>query len=204
MRTSSALAGAVRSRRSSAAGPAGATAAGQLAAEEHVHVDRLAVGQREVLMDHLASPSSARRSDRWPLSPVHEEPSAGRTMHASDDLHQRGLARAVVAHQRDDLARRRSSEKSSSATTPPNLYRAGRRCVASPARSWPASWPCGRLQKPWKLSTTGLAGPQAGDPGGVGAGDEGLRAEAEHHAIADLRFRAPPHRSCRNSRSPRA
>ena len=79
----------------------------QLAAEEQVHVDRLAArpapdpGRRPGCRARCAF---ARVGESRLASPSISDAAGGRRMDAADDLHQRRLAGAVVADQRHDLA----------------------------------------------------------------------------------------------------
>ena len=76
----------------------------ELAPEEHVHIDRLAVREREILVDDLDPVplrlAGAREADRLA---VQDDLAGGRLVHAGDQLHERRLAGAVVADERDDL-----------------------------------------------------------------------------------------------------
>ena len=79
---------------------------GLLAAQEHVHVDRLAAGQGQVLVHdlHAVRAGAARVPEGGRLAVQQHRAGVG-GMHAADDLDHRRLAGAVVAHQRHDPAR---------------------------------------------------------------------------------------------------
>ena len=79
---------------------------GELAAEIEVRDDVEVVAQRQVLVDGLDPEpvGVARVADRHLAALEAVAPAVGR-LRAGDGLDQRGLAGAVVAHQRDDLAR---------------------------------------------------------------------------------------------------
>ena len=75
-----------------------------LAAEEHVHVHGLLVGEGEVLVDDLDTElAGARGVGGLGEVAVDVDLPGGRRVDAGDQLDQGGLAGAVVADQRDDL-----------------------------------------------------------------------------------------------------
>src|SRR5271157_291114 len=77
----------------------------ELPAEKQVHIYRLAFCKREILVDDLNAASASRAGIlEQRLLAIDQDHAAGRRLHARDDLDHRGLAGAVVADQRDDLA----------------------------------------------------------------------------------------------------
>ena len=83
----------------------GADLAPQFASEKHVGRCRQVVGESQVLIDHL-DPDGAGidRLGEVNLPILEQDPAMRRREVARDDLHQRRLAGAVVAHEADDLA----------------------------------------------------------------------------------------------------
>ena len=78
----------------------------ELATEEHVHEHRLTIREREILVDHLdAEAPRVARIGEHSVASIDRDVAGRRAMHARDHFHERRLAGAVVADQRDDFAR---------------------------------------------------------------------------------------------------
>src|SRR5262249_15050488 len=84
-----------------------AEAVDRLAAEEKVHIDRLLVGKRQILIDDLdAMGARHRRARHRDLPALDDDRSRRRLMHARHDLDEGRFAGASGAHQRHDLPRK--------------------------------------------------------------------------------------------------
>ena len=85
--------------------PDGPEAGRQLAAQEDIRRRRQVVAERQILVDDLDALRAGigRLVKRHPAA-EHLHRAAARRVVPGDDLHERGLAGAVVAHEPDDLA----------------------------------------------------------------------------------------------------
>ena len=128
----------------------------RLAAQEHVLDDVEVVAQREVLVDDLDARARPRPSGPWIVtgSPSKRTSPSSIGIDPRDALDERGLARAVVADQRHDLARRRRGSRPrtapgrrrSASNAPAARGAAASLTVFAPPRS--GCGPVGRRERP--------------------------------------------------------